>query len=365
MYPTRKRPGQTAKGFFKALVTRGPQLAAELKGTLQHRVMQVAGWRWRWRRWVALTVDGSRVECPRTAANEAAFECGGRNKTAPQQWVTSIFHVASGLPWDYRRGKATDSERGHLRDMLAGLPRRALLLMDAGFTGFDLLGSILRGGHDFIVRVGANVTLLTGLGYDVEDRGSTVWLWPKGQQGKQAPLTLRKVEFKSHGEKVCLLTSVLSSEALSKAEITEWYRQRWMIEVQYRGLKQTMEHRKLLSDSSPMAQAELDWSILGMWMLELMQVGSRRWRRTSRYSLAQALRVVRRAMRHNGRVPAGGLERQLRHAVIDSYHRMRPKKARDWPHKKNEPPCGYPIIRMATPQEIRRAQVFYDKTIPA
>ena len=365
MYPTRRRPGKTAKGFLKALAKRSPELAARIKDALQQQIVQVAGSRWKWKRWVVMAVDGSRVECPRTAANEEAFACGGRDKTTPQQWVTTIFHVVSGLLWDYRKGKATDPEREHLRDMLTGLAKRTLLWMDAGFTGFDLLRSILGARHTFIVRVGANVTLLKDLDYDVQDRGATVWLWPKGQQGKPPPLTLRKVEFISHGRKVCLLTSVMSKEALSDAEIKNWYRQRWMIEVQYRSLKQTMEHRKLLSDSPEMARAELDWSMLGLWLLELMQVGSRRWQRTSRYSLAQALRVVRRAMHAPGRVPDGGLERPLRRAMLDGYTRKRPKKARDWPHKKNPPPCGYPIIRTATPHEIRLAQAFHHHKIPA
>jgi hypothetical protein len=365
MYKTRRRPGTTAKGFFKALAKRSPELLVTLKSRLQHQVIRVAGSRWRWKRWVMMAVDGSRVECPRTAANEEAFECGGRDKTTPQQWVTTVFHVASGLLWDYRKGKATDSERSHLRQMLAGLPARGMLLMDAGFTGFDLLQSITNSNRHFIVRVGANVTLLKGLGYEVQEKGSTVWLWPEGHQGTQAPLTLRKVEFTSHGRKVCLLTNVLSKEVLSDREIKEWYRRRWMIEVQYRGLKQTMENRKLQSDSPQMARTELDWAILGLWLLELMQVGTRRWRRTPRYSLAQALRVVRRAMHRIGRVPAGGLERQLRQAMLDGYQRSRPKKARAWPHKKKDPPCGYPNIRMATPREIRLAQAFHDKKIPA
>lgn len=364
MYKTRRRPGKTPQGFFKALAERAPELLALLKGHLQQQVVRVAGSRWRWRRWVVMAVDGSRVECPRTAANEKAFECGGRDKTTPQQWVTTIFHVVSGLLWDYRKGKATASERSHLGQMLADLPPRAMMLMDAGFTGFGLLGSILNSNRHFIVRVGANVTLLKGLGYDVQDKGSTVWLWPEGQQGRQPPLTLRKVEFKSHGRKVCLLTSVMSKDALSDTQIKEWYRRRWMIEVQYRGLKQTMEHRKLLSDSPPMARAELDWSMIGLWLLELMQVGSRRWMRTPRYSLAQTLRVVRRAMHGVGRVPAGGLKRQLRDAMLDSYQRTGRKKARDWPHKKKEKLCGYPIIRTATPREILRAQAFHDKKIP-
>jgi hypothetical protein len=365
MYRTRRRPGKTSKGFFKALAQRSPKLVALLKAHLQQQVLRVAGSRWRWKRWVVMAVDGSRVECPRTMANEEAFGCGGRTKSAPQQWVTTIFHVTSGLLWDYRTGKGTDSERSHLQQMLPTLPPHTLLLMDAGFTGYALLRSIVKSSQSFIVRVGANVTLLKGLGYDVDDQGATVWLWPEGQQGKQPPLTLRKVEFLCHGQKICLLTSVRSKQALSDAQVKDWYRQRWMIEVQYRGLKQTMEHRKLRSNSPQMARLELDWSIFGLWLLELMQAGSRRWKRTVRYSLAQGLRLVRRAMVVVGRVPAGGLERHLRHATLDEYARVGSKKARDWPHKKTEKLCGYPRIRMATSQQKRLAQAFYDEKIPA
>lgn len=354
MYPSRRRPGSTVRGFIKAIIERGPALAARLKDHLRQRVIAVVGSRWRWKRWVVMAVDGSRVECPRTAANEKAFGCGGRGKTTPQQWVTSVFHVVSGLMWDYRTGKATDSERGHLRDMLASLPQCTLLLMDAGFTGFELLGSIIAAGHDFIVRVGGNVTLLRQL-YDIQDDGSTVWLWPTGRQGIDKPLRLRKVEFLSNGRKVCLLTSVPAA-ALGDDDVKLWYRQRWMIEVKYRSLKQTMEQRKLLSDSPSAARAELDWALIGLWLLELMQCASRRWGRSVRYSLAKGLRAVRQAIRGPGRPRDDWLHQQLRHSLLDKCRRVGPKRARDWPHKKNDPPCGWPNIRMAKQREIRMAQ---------
>jgi len=41
---------------------------------------------------------------------------------------------------------------------------------------------------------------------------------------------------------------------------------------------------------------------------------------------------------------------------VDRDVRRRPKQARDWPHKKNDPPCGTPEIRTATPLEIRGAK---------
>jgi hypothetical protein len=349
MYPSRKRPGRTARGFFDAFRTRGAELAGLLKRHLRRQTMRRSGRRWRSGRWVALAADGSRLNCPRTASNEAAFGCGGHRKTTAQQWVTTVFHVVSGLLWDYRLGKADAAERTHLREMLPGLPKRTLLLMDAGFTGYDLLRSIISGGHDFIVRVGANVTLLQELGYEVEDDKSTVWLWPTTRR-RWAPLRLRKVQFTHKGRPVCLLASVMSKTALPDREIKRWYRLRWGIEVQYRNLKQTLGHRKLLGHCPSMARSELEWALLGLWLLELMLVHAQR-RRAGTYSVASGLRVVRRAMRRTGRVPAGGVARQLRHAQQDTYTRQRSKRARDWPHKKNDPPCGVPTIRMATPAE--------------
>ena len=41
------------------------------------------------------------------------------------------------------------------------------------------------------------------------------------------------------------------------------------------------------------------------------------------------------------------------------------QKARDWPHKKNDPPCGMPKMRMATTQEIRTAKALYAKKLAA
>lgn len=360
MYPSRKRPGKTGRGFLDALRSRGARVAAMLKAHLQRQTIQHAGARWRTGRWVGLAVDGTRVNCPRTAANEAAFGCAGRAKTTPQQWVTTVYHVGTGVMWDYRIDVAGAAERTHLRHMLADLPDRALLLMDAGFTGFDLLRSVMASGRDFIVRAGGNVTLLQQLGYDVIDDKSIVWLWPTAERRRREPLRLRKIQFKHKGRSVCLLTSVLSSEALSDSEVKAWYRLRWGIEVQYRSLKQTMGHRKLLGRCPETARAELAWSLLGLWLLQLMLVASQR-RRSGRYSVASGLRVVRRAMRSTDRPAAGGVYRQLRHAQQDRYVRKGPKAARDWPHKKTEPPCSPPKVRMATDAERQQLRAFHKR----
>ena len=297
MYRSRRRPGKSLTGFLSALRGRSFALLGIVVRTLRQAVVRVSGSYWRLGPWVFMGVDGSRVECPRTAANEKAFGCGGKAKTTPQQWVTTIFHVASGLLWDWRRGRADAAERTHLRRMIGGLPHRTLLLADAGFTGFDLLRRLLSAGHDFIVRVGSNVRLLQKLGYRLQEHDGIVYLWPLNRRRRQ-PLALRLVVVRDGRKAVYLLTSVLSKAVLTDQELGGIYRWRWGVEVLYRSLKQTMGKRKLRSDSPKLARVELDWAMVSLWLLSLLaaEETTRAGQEPGQWSVAIALRAVRRAM---------------------------------------------------------------------
>src|SRR5207245_3087510 len=103
------------------------------------------------------------------------------------------------------------------------LPTGSLLLMDAGFTGYALLGKLLAAGHPVLVRAGANVTLLEKLGWSVEEKGEWVYLWPKtAQESGGEPLVLRRiVVVDGRNRRMCLLTSVLEEAALSVSEAVE------------------------------------------------------------------------------------------------------------------------------------------------
>ena len=363
MYRSRRRPGKSLTGFLSALRGRSFALLGIVVRTLRQAVVRVSGSYWRLGPWVFMGVDGSRVECPRTAANEKAFGCGGKKKTTPQQWVTTIFHVATGLLWDWRRGRADAAERTHLRQMIGGLPQRTLLLADAGFTGFDLLRKILSAGHDFIVRVGSNVRVLRKLGYSLREHDGIVYLWPLNQRRRQ-PLVLRLVVVHDGRKAVYLLTSVLSEAVLTDHEIAGIYRWRWGIEVLYRSLKQTMGKRKLRSDSPKLARVELDWAMVGLWLLGLLAAEEtmRAGQDPGQWSVAIALRAVRRAMqRLEVATTDGGLFGQLARATKDRYTRRRKKAARNWPHKKREQPPGAPKMRMATRAEVRQAKALRTK----
>ena len=365
MYISRRRPGETLAGFLQALHQQSAALLLVVVSSLRRMTIRMSGNLWRLGPWVVMGADGSRVECPMTRSNEKGLGCAGKDKTTPQLFVTTLFHVISGLPWAWIRGRGDSSERGQLRRMLKELPRRTLMLMDAGFPGYVLLRAMLLLGHDFIVRVGSNVTLLR-LDWEYERHGSIVYLWPLNHR-KRSPLKLRLVVIKAKRKSVYLLTSVLGGAMLKDEEVAMLYRLRWGIEVMYRTLKRTLEHHKMRSDTPQRAKIELDWYMVGLWMLGLMTLEAMNPRRRlqKQWSAARAISSVRGAMR-NARRPRrhGGLRRELKHAVQDSYVRSRPKKARHYPRKKTESPAGRPKFRMATKSEVKAAQAVGPQRCP-
>lgn len=365
MFPQRRRPGRSYQGFVKAWQRLMPWMPGVLKRHLRTCHQAAAGAferRWGWK---AFAADGSRVEVPRTAANEAAFGRAGRKKTGPQLFVTTLYHMGTGLPWDWIIGRGTESERDHLRVMLGSLPPGSLIVADAGFTGFDLLGTILAHGHSFLIRVGANVTLLTKLGVEVEQDGDTVWLWPRGKRG-QSPLKLRLIRLSKRiagsSTEMCLLTNVFDRQRLSNDTAATFYRMRWGVELFYRAYKQTLEQRKLRSHSPHQAKWELQMGMLALLLLGLMSVEGivAEGKDPLSWSVAGALRIVRNAMHTSQRWRRrGDLRRLLSAAVRDPYVRRASKRARDWPHKKHDAPPGVPKIRSATVSESLVAQRVY------
>jgi Transposase DDE domain len=361
LWPTRRQPGKSYSGFMKALRRESPGLLSllvlHLRGHVRRLAQSVPDC-WKIGHWAVFGVDGSRIECPMTDANEKAFGTAGKKNTGPQQFLTAIFHVATGLIWAYRRGDARSSERAHLLEMMDSLPPQAMLLADAGFTGYGLLRSILAGGRSFLIRVGSNVHFLTGLGFQCERCGNIVYLWPeKVQKQSLPPLALRLITLP--GGKMHLLTNVHDMALLSDEQAEAMYRKRWGIELIYRSLKQTMGRRRMRCASPANAAVELDWAVMALWMLGLLSVSRiiEAGHSPLQWSVAKSLRAVRRSLRTagnlRGRHREPSLATALASARLDCYVRGGSKKARHWPHKKHEPPPGKPLARKAKESEIQ------------
>ncbi len=385
----------TYQGFMAALTQWSPCLIPELVAVLRRHAQQVGSPFWKVGQWVPIAFDGSRCATPRTRSNETAFNPAdyGKGPTAkyrkkkvenrywrnkpknkpqlpqPQMWITMLWHMGLRLPWAWRLGPSNSSERDHVTTMLAeeDFPQRTLFCGDAGFIGYPLWAKIGEQGHDFLVRVGANVHLLwESLEGQIVTEGSDqfVLCWPKdARRDGLPPLRLRLVSVPAKKGKVWLLTSVLEATKLSSGELSDLYRQRWGIEVEFRGLKQTLDRSDLRSRNESRASAELDWAILSMAVAELWGLKEQLGRASkatepSKYtpvkrSLSGTVRALRWCLRHlrEASEPGSGLVDRLGEAVTDDYQRKSSKRARYRPVNPDKKPLGDPKLRAMTPEE--------------
>lgn len=379
--------------FMNALHSYEDCFRSRLRQQFQELAEDVAGRFWRNEDWVLLGFDGSRATTPRSVANEKAF-CApnyGKGNTAkyrkkkskgmrrkqneknkphpqvPQVWITMMWHMALRLPWTWRLGPSNSSERGHVVEMLEQeeFPANTLFCGDAGFVGHPLWSSILsEKGRHFLVRVGANVKLLSETADVKRCGGGIVLCWPKGQMDSGAkPLRLRLVKIKIGKTKMWMLTSVLDAKKLRKEHIIRYYKMRWGIEVEFRGLKQTIDKHKLRCRNSDRVLVELDWSIRAMAVAELIALREQISKKpstdeelaydTKDLSLANTIRALRKCMRnlHKYTGPNDGLLYELSRAMVQKYENRTDKKARYRPKNPDKKPLGEPTVRKMTAEE--------------
>jgi hypothetical protein len=365
--------GQTYQGFLKILRTWSDRLQTILKARLRERMQRLAEEVERIQGWTVMAVDGTRVAAPRTDANLSYFsrpvrgrqrsrrKASGRRRkpqpSAPQVWLTVIWHVGLGLLWDWRQGPTGSSERAHLQEMISELPAGSLLVADAGFQGYEYWKSLLDQGHSFVIRVAGQVRLLRGLGWARRYK-NMVYLWPdRACQRREPPLALRLWEFHDSRQSWWLVTNVLETSRLPARAVQEIYRRRWGVEVFLRGFKQTFGRDQLRSHAPHNVQLELDWSLLGLWSLELLAVHELVTCGQSPYALstAGALRAIRQTLQATALGCDLDLFSRLAALRHDGYRR-RQKAIRIWPRKRGADTIKGPVIRYATFEQFQAAQ---------
>lgn len=401
-------PLTTYQGFMGALATWTPRLLPIVVGVLRQRMASLGGRFYRVAGWVLIGFDGSRATAPRTPSNEQ-YLCApnyGHGKTAkyrkkksqgmrrrknqrqpaqppaPQAWITLLWHMGLRLPWEWRLGPSHASERDHVMAMIeqGRFPARTLLCGDAGFVGYPLWSCMQRAGLHFLVRVGGNVSLLTEHAHYrwvKVGQEQSVLCWPKDAlRSDQPPLRLRLVRVVVGKTSMWLLTNVLDPRALSQPMVVRFYQMRWGVELEFRGLKQTLNRGTLRCRNAQRLEAELHWSILGMAVAELLALKEQLERRPAtqrtkpkrRYdpshrSLANTVRALRGCLKDLNAAPQPGqdLASRLGAAVTDGYRRTRSKKARYRPPNPDKKPLGDPQIRRLDPEEKQKLKQFRPK----
>jgi hypothetical protein len=375
-------PAGSYQAFTKLLRKWTDPLKDLLVAGFRKRIEEKLSSVWKVRGRLVFAVDGSRVAMPRTASNEDRYasksklarsarkqrrkgkrrrgsqEARQRKANVPLIWLTVLWHVGSGLPWDFRTGPSDSSERSHLLEMLGSLPSGSLLTADAGFVSYDFCEKVIGGGHDLLLRVGGNVRLLKQLGFAREKEG-IIYLWPdRAARDRQPPLVLRLVILRGGRQPVYLITNVLDAKTLPDADAAAIYRRRWGIELYYRHCKQTFERGKLRSKNADNARIELHWSLLGMWAMGLHSHHRlvRQGVLPEKISFANVWRAYRKPMREYKSEPDPDerMNDRLDRAIIDPYVRKN-KASRDYPRKKHEPGAGPPVILKATREQVRLA----------
>ena len=164
-----------------------------------------------------------------------------------------------------------------MRHLLKTLPKKALVVCDAGYTGYELARDMLAQGVDLLIRMSSTVTLYTEKRQPLKRfREGIVYDWTeKARKEGGLPLRLRliRVPGKKRTKKeseyydVWLLTSVLEKRRLPFSAASRYYRWRWENEGYFRSYKRTLSMMKLSSRTVSLVHREAEGSMLATQLL--------------------------------------------------------------------------------------------------
>jgi len=158
---------QTASNqAFMEMLRRHTDYLCQMLLNVFRQHMQTMSPHWEMFGYVLFGVDGTDVSVPRTRSNQDVFTTNGKSKhqkrkriknqtahqkkqkVCPRILMTTLFHISLGLPWAWRLGSKSDNERSQLLSMLGELPRKSLIVGDAGFIGFEFFKAVLDSGAE-------------------------------------------------------------------------------------------------------------------------------------------------------------------------------------------------------------------------
>lgn len=265
-----KRPGTSRSGFQQALAKVPLSVLHTLFAGVRTVLQQTFYRSWRSDGFLVMAIDGSRQECPRSAALEKRLGRCGKKDSAPMLMIGALVLLPAGLLWSWAVGPGTASEHDLLRQLLPTLPRRVLLVADAFYQGYALYQDLLQARVSFLVRVSSKSHLYTTSRRPrPRFQEGLVWYWPETAQNRQQPpLRLRLLRVRGRKRQdVWLLTDVLDRQQLGRRRAAEIYRWRWHVEGVFRTYKRTLPKLKLSSRTEALVLREAEVALLGLQLL--------------------------------------------------------------------------------------------------
>jgi hypothetical protein len=154
-----------------------------------------------------------------------------------------------------------ENEKAACRALVAGLPRRSLLLFDLGYFAFEWFDDLTAGGFTWVSRLRERTSYEVIHAYyeDGDTRDALVWLG--AHRADRAAVAVRLVQFR-RGEAVHrYLTNVLSPRTLPLAEVPRLYARRWDLETAVNTAKTDLGLH-LLWSAKPAVVLHQVWAVL-------------------------------------------------------------------------------------------------------
>lgn len=270
-------------------------------------------WQWRGRR--VRLVDGTTVKLPDTEANQGKYpqpSSQGSGLGYPLCRLVGLFSLATGALLDCADspcvGKGSD-EQSSRRTMLDMLERGEILMGDAFYATYFLLGELDRGGIDAVFEQNGARQRSTDFrrGEKLGAKDHIIELhkpkerpeWMSQEDYQEAPQSIKVRELRV-GKKT-LVTTMLNPKEVSRSALNKLYGERWHVELDFRNLKTTMGMEMMRCQTPEMALKEIWVNLLAYNLIRLLmcQAATRHRLKPRQISFTHAIDVWL-AYRQNG-----------------------------------------------------------------
>lgn len=224
---------------------------------------------WRWKGRIVKLVDGSTVSMPDTPENQEAYPQPKSQKEGvgfPIARIVAVLSLSCGSVIDLAIGPYQGKETGEhalLRQILNSFSSGDILLADRYYCSYWLIALLLAKGVDVVFQQHASrkSDFRRGTKLGVKDH-LVVWEKPK-QKPKwidqktwlDIPESLMLREIKSKGK--VLVTTMINPKEVARKEIADLYTKRWLVEVDLKSIKDTMQMGILRCKKPEMVRKEI------------------------------------------------------------------------------------------------------------
>ncbi len=235
---------------------------------------------WRWKGRPVKLVDGTTVSMPDTPENQQQYPQPDSQKEGlgfPIARMVGVISLATGAIFDYAIGPYKGKETGEhalLREILSSFSVGDIMLADRYYCSYFLIAMLQSKGVDVLFQQHASRKSDFRCGHRLGHKDHLItWMKPARPEWMDEatylamPETLAVREIKSSGK--VIVTTILDPKEASRAEIAELYTQRWLVEVDLRSIKETLQMGILRCKTPEMVRKEISVHFLAYNLIHM------------------------------------------------------------------------------------------------